>query len=245
MIYTELTKKAMKICFQAHKDQQDRSGLPYVFHPFHLAEQMETEETAAAALLHDVMEDTDWTAEDLEREEIPSEVIHALKLLTHDPDEPYMEYVCRAGCNPIARAVKLADLTHNSDLTRLDHVTEADQKRVQKYQTAIQFLQAGRTKGLSDEQCESRIQVKEHPVVGLTMIAVEDKVLRYDIDVGAEDDYYYKLSPEAVQKLNSLIGDGETSFAENLEDFCKNHEPYEVERILRDNDIEFEMMAFY
>ena len=65
MIYTEKTKKALKLCFEAHKDQTDKSGLPYVFHPFHLAEQMETEDTTVAALLHDVAEDTDYTLEDL------------------------------------------------------------------------------------------------------------------------------------------------------------------------------------
>ena len=61
MIYTELTKKAMKLAFTAHKDQVDKSGIPYVFHPIHLAEQMESEETAIVALLHDVVEDTEYT----------------------------------------------------------------------------------------------------------------------------------------------------------------------------------------
>ncbi len=65
MIYTELTKKALRLCFEAHKDQLDKSGLPYVFHPFHLAEQMDAEETVCVALLHDVVEDTDYTLEDL------------------------------------------------------------------------------------------------------------------------------------------------------------------------------------
>ena len=59
MIYTDLTKKALKFCFEAHKNQYDKSGMPYVFHPFHLAEQMTTEETTVVALLHDVVEDTD------------------------------------------------------------------------------------------------------------------------------------------------------------------------------------------
>ena len=65
MLYTPLTKKALKLSFAAHKDQLDKSGMPYVYHPFHVAEQMETEETVAVALLHDVIEDTDYTLEDL------------------------------------------------------------------------------------------------------------------------------------------------------------------------------------
>ena len=78
MIYTEMTKKALEICFDAHKDQVDKSGLPYVFHPFHLAEQMETEETVTVALLHDVVEDSSYTLEDLEKD-FPPQVVEAVR----------------------------------------------------------------------------------------------------------------------------------------------------------------------
>ena len=141
MIYTPLTKKAMKLCFTAHKDQLDKSGLPYVFHPFHLAEQMTDEYTTTAALLHDVVEDTDYTFDDLSQMGFPDEVLEALRLLTHDPAVPYMNYVARAKENPIARAVKLADLMHNSDLTRLDSVSPRDLERIEKYQKAIRLLE--------------------------------------------------------------------------------------------------------
>ena len=82
MIYTELTKKALKLCFEAHKDQLDKSGMPYVFHPFHLAEQMKDEYSTVAALLHDVVEDTDYTFDDLKKMGFPDEVLDAMKLLT-------------------------------------------------------------------------------------------------------------------------------------------------------------------
>ena len=141
MLYTELTKKAMKIAFEAHKEQVDKSGLPYIFHPFHLAEQMRTEETVYAALLHDVAEDTDVTLEDLRTQGFPERVIGALTLLTHDDAVPYMEYVAQIKENSIARAVKLADLRHNSDLTRLDHVDEKAKERVEKYKAAIALLE--------------------------------------------------------------------------------------------------------
>lgn len=140
MIYTEQTKKALKLCFEAHKEQVDKSGLPYVFHPFHLAEQMETEKTVICALLHDVVEDTDMTFEDLERMGFPLRVIEALKLLTHDDAVPYLDYVAQIKNDPIARAVKLADLKHNSDLSRLDHVDEKALKRVEKYKKAMEIL---------------------------------------------------------------------------------------------------------
>ena len=140
MIYTPQTKKALKLCFEAHKEQLDKSGLPYVFHPFHLAEQMDDEASTVVALLHDVVEDTDYTLEDLCGMGFTPEVIEALSLLTHDPAVPYMEYVAAAGKNPIARKVKLADLRHNSDCTRLDVITDRDKTRAEKYRRAIELL---------------------------------------------------------------------------------------------------------
>ena len=140
MIYTPLTKKALKLCFEAHKDQTDKTGLPYVFHPFHLAEQMTDEYTTVTALLHDVVEDTDYTLNDLQEMGYPDEVIQALSLLTHDDGSEYMEYVKRLKSNPIARAVKLADLKHNSDLSRYDTIDNWAIKRTAKYQQAIEIL---------------------------------------------------------------------------------------------------------
>lgn len=140
MLYTALTKKAMKIAFEAHKNQTDKTGLPYIFHPFHLAEQMTDEATACAALLHDVVEDTPITFEQLEKEGFPGEVLDALRLLTHDEAVPYMDYVKQIKTNPIAAKVKLADLMHNSDLTRLDVVGERALRRTEKYKKAIDLL---------------------------------------------------------------------------------------------------------
>ncbi len=140
MIYTPLTKQAMKLAYRAHHGQTDKSGIPYIFHPMHLAEQMEDEFSTCAALLHDVVEDTDMTFADLEAEGFPAAVIEALKLLTHAPAVPYLEYVKAIRPNPIARAVKLADLRHNSDLTRMDTVDERALRRKEKYQNAIRLL---------------------------------------------------------------------------------------------------------
>ncbi len=140
MIYTDRTKRAVRLMFEAHRDQTDKGGLPYVFHPFHLAEQMTDEATTVAALLHDVAEDTDWTLEDLRRMGFGDDVCDALALLTHDPAVPYMDYVAAIRANPIARAVKLADLRHNSDLSRLDAPDEKALARVEKYKKAIALL---------------------------------------------------------------------------------------------------------
>ena len=142
MIYTKMTKLALKLCFEAHKEQTDKCGIPYVFHPFHLAEQMTDENTVAVALLHDVVEDTDVTLEDLREVGFTDQVVEAVALMTHSPDVPYMDYVAAIKTNPIARAVKLADLRHNSDLTRFDReLTPRDIARAEKYANAIRLLE--------------------------------------------------------------------------------------------------------
>ena len=142
MIYTEQTKKAMKLCFEAHKDQTDKSGMPYVFHPFHLAEQMTDEKTVTLALLHDVVEDSSYNFDDLISMGFDSDVVGALRLLTHEEGVPYMDYVAEIKKNPLSRAVKLADLAHNSDLTRLspDEIDDRALARVEKYKAAIALL---------------------------------------------------------------------------------------------------------
>ena len=140
MIYSELTKKAMKICYAAHRNQSDGAGLPYVFHPLHLAEQMDTEFETCTALLHDVVEDTNWTIADLEEAGFPPEVTQAVAMLTHDRDEPYMEYVLRLRDHDIARKVKISDLIDNSNLSRIPHVTLKDVERQRKYNKALRKL---------------------------------------------------------------------------------------------------------
>ena len=141
MIYTKKTKKALKLCFDAHKEQIDKSGMPYFFHPFHLAEQMQDEESTVVALLHDVIEDTDYTLDDLSKMGFDDSVLTAINLMTHEDGVPYMDYVEQIKTNPIAKIVKLADLRHNSDMTRLDVVTPRNQERAEKYLAAIKLLE--------------------------------------------------------------------------------------------------------
>ena len=144
MLYTKMSKLSMRIAFNAHKDQVDKSGLPYIFHPFHLAKQMNDETSVCAALLHDVVEDTNVTFEDLEAQGISADVIETLRLLTHTADVPYMDYIqeIKESGNQSAIAVKLADLQHNSDVSRLDicNANDKDILRNKKYMEAINIL---------------------------------------------------------------------------------------------------------
>ena len=139
MINTKLTRKAMIIAYEAHKNQVDKSGVPYIYHPIHVAEQMNTENECIIALLHDVVEDTNVTFKQLE-EVFSKEIIDILKLLTREENIEYDEYIKRIKNNSIACKVKIADLTHNLDKTRLDYVTEVDVKRNEKYKKALQIL---------------------------------------------------------------------------------------------------------
>lgn len=117
MIYTEMTIKAMKYAYNAHLGQLDYNNVPYIFHPYHLAEQMDDEVSCTVALLHDVVEDTEITIEDLKKE-FPTKVTDAVALLTHDETVDYFDYVNVLKHNDVARKVKLADLDHNSDEKR-------------------------------------------------------------------------------------------------------------------------------
>lgn len=141
MIYTHLTNEAMKIAYAAHHGQVDKGGIPYIFHPYHLAEQMPDEYTTCVALLHDVVEDTDVTIDDLAKV-FPKEVVEAVAMMTHGENEPYLEYVKRVSTNPIARIVKLADLRHNSDETRMENADEVTLAYFrEKYRKAFELLE--------------------------------------------------------------------------------------------------------
>lgn len=136
---------AYELAERYHHDQKRESGEPYISHPIAVAYillelGMDTD-TICAALLHDVVEDTDYSLQDLQDMGFGDAVIDALKLLTHDPQVPYMEYVKAIAENPLARKVKLADLEHNSDISRLNHEpSEADLERRMKYMKAMEIL---------------------------------------------------------------------------------------------------------
>lgn len=131
---------ARAIAEKAHADQVDKAGEPYIGHPAHVAASVEGDKAKAVAWLHDVVEDTSTTFDDLRAAGVDDEVLAALELLTHDKSAPYMEYVAAIKKNDLARTVKLADLAHNSDLSRLPEVTEADLRRVEKYRQAMEVL---------------------------------------------------------------------------------------------------------
>lgn len=133
---------ARAIAVDAHKGQADKAGRPYIEHSATVAAGVSGDVAKAVAWLHDVIEDTSLTFSDLEAAGIQPEVIAPLRLLTHDKSVPYMEYVAQVKANSVAREVKLADLRHNSDLSRLPCITKEDRERKAKYRRAIALLES-------------------------------------------------------------------------------------------------------
>ena len=131
---------ALSIARKAHEGQLDKAGVDYIEHPIYVASQVDTEEEKAVALLHDVIEDSPVSAEELLQAGLPETVVTAVQVLTKKKEQDYQTYLETVKKNPLARVVKLADLKHNSDLSRLSSITEKDRERLKKYKKAIDFL---------------------------------------------------------------------------------------------------------
>ena len=131
---------ALSIATEAQKGQFDKAGVDYIKHPLYVASQVDTEEEKAVALLHDVIEDSPFTAEELLLAGLLETVVTAVQILSKKKGQDYQTYLENVKSNPLARVVKLADLKHNSDLSRLSSVTDKDLERLEKYKKAIDYL---------------------------------------------------------------------------------------------------------
>lgn len=136
----KLLEKAIALALEVHQGQEDRYGHPYILHPLHVMSQMETETEMVAAVLHDVIEDSQMTLDDLREAGFPPDVLEAVDLMTHRPEDSYESYVRKLKPHPIARKIKLADLQHNMDVRRMDHVQPEDAQRLEKYRRAWEIL---------------------------------------------------------------------------------------------------------
>ena len=135
--------RALQIAYEAHKGKKDKGGSPYFLHPVFVSEFLETEEEKITAVLHDVVEDTPLTLDMLRAQGFSETVVEAVDSVTRRKGESYMEFVKRAAQNPIGKAVKIADLKHNMDISRISDPTENDYARLEKYRKALQYLEEG------------------------------------------------------------------------------------------------------
>lgn len=135
--------RALEIATEAHAGQVDKGGAPYITHPMRVSAAVEGEDAKIVGLLHDVVEDgPGWTLGQLRREGFSDAVVEAVDALTHRKGEDYFASIERAKANPLARQVKLADLTDNSDRTRLKEIGEREEKRLAKYAEAVRILKS-------------------------------------------------------------------------------------------------------
>ena len=130
---------AFQIAKKAHSKQVDKAGKDYILHPMKVASYMDTDTEKAVAYLHDVLEDTNVTEDEL-RNMFPNEIVDGVITLTHRKDESYFEYIFRVSTSKLAKKVKVADLLHNLDITRIKEPTKEDYQRLEKYKKAILYL---------------------------------------------------------------------------------------------------------
>jgi hypothetical protein len=133
-------ERAVTIAAEAHAGDVDKAGAPYILHPLRLMLQMTTDEDRIVAVLHDVVEDSDWTLERLRDEGFSAAIVDGVDAVTRRLGETYEEFVLRAGRDPIGRRVKLADLRDNCDLSRIAEPAQKDFERIEKYRRAIELL---------------------------------------------------------------------------------------------------------
>ena len=142
---TPTLEDAITLATEAHRGQKDRNDEPYIMHPIRVMAQLWGYDERMVAVLHDVVEDTDVTLDDLRRAGYPDHIVAAVDAISkrEDGHEPYGEYIRRVKANPLATKVKIADLRDNADLNRLPRVEAFDLKRLDRYNRALQYL-AGR-----------------------------------------------------------------------------------------------------
>jgi len=133
---TTMLEEAILIAVQAHRGQKDKAGMPYILHPLRMMGKMKTEAEMMAAVLHDVVEDTRWTIEQLRERGFSDEVLNAVECLTKRDGEDYAAFIERAKSNRIARKVKIADLEDNMDVRRISSFSMKDADRIAKYNKA-------------------------------------------------------------------------------------------------------------
>ena len=133
-------EKAISIAIEAHEGDVDKAGSPYILHPLRVMFQMETEEEMIAAVLHDVLEDTAISPDQLKETGFSERVLEALDSVTKRAGEAYEDFVKRAASDPIGKKIKLADLRDNMDLSRLERITDKDLERLKKYHNALKII---------------------------------------------------------------------------------------------------------
>jgi len=205
MTNEEILQKAIEMAEEAHKGQTDRAGKPYIGHITRVMQAGKTIEQRMAGILHDIVEDTHWTFEDLLREGIPAEVVDAVRCLTKINNESYDQFIERIKNNPIAAAVKLNDLRDNMDITRLPAITDKDVERLRKYHRAyseLSKLQVAHRKTVYVDMDNVLVDFE----TGIVQLTSEEREI-YDGRYDEVPDIFGKMQPKegAIEAVRALM----------------------------------------
>jgi (p)ppGpp synthase/HD superfamily hydrolase len=195
-------QRAIEIATEAHQGQFDKAGNEYIGHPLRVMEMGATEEEKIVGVLHDVVEDTDWTFGMLEAEGFSQEVIAALKCVTKiSENENYDDFIERVRKNPLATAVKINDLTDNMDIRRLPYLSDKDVKRLKKYLKAYKKL-------IGEPVYSVYAARQEHPNAYFTWTSEDDEELKQMWSEGKSvneiADYFGRKSSAIISRMKKL-----------------------------------------
>ncbi len=135
-------RHAVALAARAHQGQVDKGGAAYILHPLRVMQKLNSTEEQIAGVLHDVVEDSHWTIDQLRAEGFSEPVLQAIDAVTRRPDEDYEDFILRAAADPIGSRVKVADLEDNMDLSRIRKPTARDRERLGRYERAISFIKS-------------------------------------------------------------------------------------------------------
>jgi len=189
---------AIIIACKAHSGQRDKANKPYILHPLRVMLKMETVEEMMVAVLHDVVEDTDVTIDDLREMDFPPDVIYAVDLLTHKEGDEYFEYIRSCKINPIARKVKEADANDNMDLSRINEPDERDFSRREKYSSVIHIMRQNKNFYESDQY--QKIPNDQKLLTEELLKTLESEGIRYIIEF-IEDGYIINMAENSEHNL--------------------------------------------
>ena len=248
MIYTGMTKLAMKIAYEAHKDQVDKSGLPYIFHPFYLATQMDTEETIIVALLHDVIEDSDITLIELQQYGFSNNVLDALILLSHKESIPYPDYVQKIKSNDVARKVKLPNLKHNSDTARLESVDDKVIERIEKYSKAMHLLEDNSINRTEPKLTRDQpISLDSNSLFFLSVFRNKNgDIEKYSIDVEKASDSHYELTNSGMKLLQYYLMNKfqKRDLVDGLREFVRCNKESDLTNLFKSLEIDYDQYHY-
>ena len=179
--YMECVKKALDIATKAHEGQKDKGGNDYIGHPIAVSAMCSYLSDQIVALLHDVVEDTSVTLDEIRMEIPDDEIIDAIDAMTRRKDEPREEYLVRVKKNSIARRVKIFDLTHNSDLSRIKNPTEKDFERVAQYQKEIEYLKSNADKEYVWQEIDYKLKEINPNYVPFELLSMDEQERLIDL----------------------------------------------------------------